>query len=180
MPNWNDYLRRIFGIAGIGSTTVAAGAGGALGATPPDSSVEPIAAPPVTPLIFERPYATSRPQQYAGHSSHASHASHASHSSHYSGSGGSDYGSTESDDSIVSPTASPPSASPATTPAQNKLVMVLRVQAKLHDMGYYQGTIDGSLNEATKLALKRYQLVKGLSPTAKLDDATLLSLGITY
>ncbi|MEJ0042799.1 MAG: peptidoglycan-binding protein [Rhizomicrobium sp.] len=58
--------------------------------------------------------------------------------------------------------------------------MVMRVQARLHEFGYYAGVIDGVLGSKTKDALKRYQLVKGLSETGVMDDATLTSLGIRY
>jgi peptidoglycan hydrolase-like protein with peptidoglycan-binding domain len=58
--------------------------------------------------------------------------------------------------------------------------MVLRLQAQLHQLGYYGGIIDGQFGSSTKDALRRYQLVKGLPETSAMDDATLASLGIVY
>jgi peptidoglycan hydrolase-like protein with peptidoglycan-binding domain len=62
----------------------------------------------------------------------------------------------------------------------DKLVMVMRVQSKLHDLGYYVGTIDGKFGPKTIDALKRYQEVQGYGVTGKMDDATLAGLGIVY
>ena len=58
--------------------------------------------------------------------------------------------------------------------------MVMRVQAKLHELGYYTGVIDGVLGGGTRDALKVYQLVKGFPATGRMDDTTLVSLGVTY
>ncbi len=177
--DWNAYLERLFAWIGTGSAVVASAAP-ASAAIP---HVGPAASPPngiPAPLIFERSHTNSVPGQFAGHSSHASHASHASHSSHYSGSGGG-YDSSP-DSSTLTPLAPSSPATRVAPPAseQDKLVMVMRVQAKLHDLGYYTGTINGTFGDSTKEALRRYQLVKGLPATAKMDDTTLVSLGITY
>jgi peptidoglycan hydrolase-like protein with peptidoglycan-binding domain len=58
--------------------------------------------------------------------------------------------------------------------------MVMRVQAKLHDLGYYEGTIDGKLGPKTVDALRRYQAVQNYPVTGKMDDATIAGLGIVY
>ncbi|HWA91461.1 MAG TPA: peptidoglycan-binding protein [Rhizomicrobium sp.] len=58
--------------------------------------------------------------------------------------------------------------------------MIMRVQSKLHELGYYTGTIDGVFGSGTKDALRRFQLVKQLPATGRMDDATLAALGITY
>jgi peptidoglycan hydrolase-like protein with peptidoglycan-binding domain len=58
--------------------------------------------------------------------------------------------------------------------------MIMRAQSRLHELGYYSGTIDGVLGPGTREALKNYQLVKQMPATGRMDDATLAALGITY
>jgi hypothetical protein len=145
--------------------------GQALGAIPVGTSAGKLENP-VEPLVFERPAHNNGLELFAAHSSHASH------SSHYSGSGA----------AAPAPQAGPSAAMPAPgivplaprAALQDKEVIVLRVQAQLHALGYYASTIDGQFNDTTKAALRRYQLVKGLPATSALDDATLVSLGIVY
>jgi len=79
-----------------------------------------------------------------------------------------------------SPAVTPPAIHLKKPGATDKLVMVMRVQAKLHDLGYYSGTIDGKLGLKTIDALKRYQAVQGYPTTGKMDDTTLAGLGIVY
>ena len=52
------------------------------------------------------------------------------------------------------------------------------LQARLGELGYYSGRIDGVMGEPTEAALKRYQTEKGLEATGKLDPATAKSLDI--
>jgi len=187
------FLRRLFGWTGIGAIAFGGGLAPAFGALPhTDASVDDTVPLPVTPLTFERPNYNEL-QLFAGHSSHSSHSSHASHSSHYSGSGHASHSSHYSGSGGAYPLPQPQSASPSAAPAlkplnqksapataNQKLVMVMRVQAKLHELGYYSGPINGHLGPLTKDALIRYQTVKGFAATGKLDDPTLAALGIAY
>jgi hypothetical protein len=55
---------------------------------------------------------------------------------------------------------------------------VSAVQAELAKLGYYNGTIDGTVGDETEAALARYQQDRDLSVTGTTDAATLQSLGI--
>jgi hypothetical protein len=55
---------------------------------------------------------------------------------------------------------------------------VSAVQSELARLGYYNGSIDGSLGDQTEAAIARYQEDNGLSVTGTVDAATLQSLGI--
>jgi hypothetical protein len=57
---------------------------------------------------------------------------------------------------------------------------VSAVQSELAKLGYYNGTIDGSVGDETEAALGRYQQDNDLSVTGTIDAATLQSLGIKY
>ena len=53
------------------------------------------------------------------------------------------------------------------------------VQAKLSNLGYYNGAIDGVFDDATINAIKDYQQDKNLAVTGNLDIATTTALGVT-
>ena len=137
------FLRQLLSWTGIGTLaagSVVAPAFGALPETAGPGFGDP--SEPLQPLIFERPNHNEL-EMFAGHSSHSSHsshASHASHSSHYSGSGGG-YPAPQTQSpapNIVAPAApAHQRAAPPSQTASEKLVMVMRVQAKLHELGYY-------------------------------------------
>jgi Putative peptidoglycan binding domain len=55
---------------------------------------------------------------------------------------------------------------------------VSAVQSELAKLGYYNGTIDGTLGDQTQAALARYQEDRDLSVTGTVDTATARSLGI--
>lgn len=57
--------------------------------------------------------------------------------------------------------------------------MVLRVQMALLARGYDPGALDGVLGPKTRTALELYQRDSGIKVTGRLDQNTLLSLGIT-
>jgi len=57
--------------------------------------------------------------------------------------------------------------------------MVVRVQAALMRLKYYEGDIDGVLGPQTRSALTSYQRSKGLKETGRMDIETLTSLGIS-
>jgi hypothetical protein len=55
---------------------------------------------------------------------------------------------------------------------------LVRAQSQLSSLGYYGGTVDGSFGPLTSKAIAQYQADYGLPVTARLDRATLKSLGI--
>ena len=55
---------------------------------------------------------------------------------------------------------------------------VSAVQSELAKLGYYNGSIDGTLGDQTEAAIARYQEDSDLSVTGTLDAATIQSLGI--
>lgn len=60
------------------------------------------------------------------------------------------------------------------------LATVTGVQARLFNLGYYHGPIDGEAGEAFELAVVRFQLDhldEGLDPLGVVDDATRAALG---
>ncbi len=54
--------------------------------------------------------------------------------------------------------------------------VIADVQSELHDMGYYQGEVDGLLGPMTRQALRDYQADHGLSVTEAIDEPTLDAL----
>ena len=46
------------------------------------------------------------------------------------------------------------------------------IQKRLRNLGYYNGALDSSLNEAAKAGLKRFQISQGLEPTGTADEET--------
>jgi Putative peptidoglycan binding domain len=54
------------------------------------------------------------------------------------------------------------------------------VQARLKNLGFYHGAIDGQLGEATKAAVQKFQEAQGLSSTGELDGATRDALLTRY
>ncbi|MFZ0915529.1 MAG: peptidoglycan-binding domain-containing protein [Candidatus Udaeobacter sp.] len=55
---------------------------------------------------------------------------------------------------------------------------VANVQATLKQLGYYNGPINGLLDDATGLAIANYQRDHGLYATSTIDEPTLASLGM--
>jgi hypothetical protein len=53
-----------------------------------------------------------------------------------------------------------------------------QVQRALAARGYYYGPIDGILGPATRNAIQRYQINRGLAVTAAIDEPTLATLGL--
>ncbi len=58
-------------------------------------------------------------------------------------------------------------------------MMVVRVQAALMRLGYYDGDIDGLLGPQTRSAITAYQKAQGLRQTGRMDIGTLTKLGIS-
>lgn len=67
----------------------------------------------------------------------------------------------------------------ATTDASLSSDTVLKVQQRLHDLGFYvRDNIDGQWGPATASAVKNFQRAKGLSATGQLDLPTLTALDL--
>lgn len=51
-----------------------------------------------------------------------------------------------------------------------------RAQARLRQLGYYRGPIDGDFGRGSRTALARFQRDRGLRPTGHLDRNTIRAL----
>lgn len=56
--------------------------------------------------------------------------------------------------------------------------VVVEIQTRLKDWGYYSGRVDGAYGSATEKAVKYFQEKNGLTPDGQAGDATLAALGI--
>lgn len=54
-----------------------------------------------------------------------------------------------------------------------------RAQLRLRQLGYYRGSIDGSIGRGTRYAIIRFQADRRLPRTGYLDWRTLRALGIS-
>lgn len=57
--------------------------------------------------------------------------------------------------------------------------VVVQIQTKLRDQGFYSGPVDGIFGSATEKAVKSYQARYGLSVDGKVGTQTLAALGIS-
>ncbi len=64
-------------------------------------------------------------------------------------------------------------------PAFATLPVEVSVQVELKDRGYYGGPIDGDVGPVTEAAISRYQAANQLAVTGTINQALLVSLGIT-
>ncbi len=137
----------------------------------------------LNPVVLPNTLNATATDRYAAHRSHSSHRSHRSHRS--SSGGG------------YSPAPAPRTPSPSTTvptvpkaqptepsiipkPAPQDLsMMVVRIQAALMRLGYFNGDIDGLLGPQTRSAITSYQKAQGLRETGRMDIDTLTKLGIS-
>lgn len=155
------------------------------------------------PLVLPNTLNATAQDLYAAHGSHRSHGSHGSHRSHRSGSGGTYVPAPAPSQTSPSTTPSPtpsytpppttPSPAPSTAPtpkqsvpakppkssAEDRAMMVVRVQAALMRKGYYKGDIDGILGPSTRAAITAYQKDEKLPQTGRMDIQTLSQLGIS-
>lgn len=83
------------------------------------------------------------------------------------------------------PAAVSPKSAPAPAPAaptltldQKRRLQIMRVQIALTSLGLFNGNIDGVLSDETRLALKRFQLVKGQPESGLMTTETLNALGV--
>lgn len=56
---------------------------------------------------------------------------------------------------------------------------VRQIQRALNDAGYDVGPVDGRWNAETERALRDFQKDKGIEPTGRIDDRTILALGFS-
>ena len=149
-----------------------------------------------------RPLNFNSDNLFAGHRSHSSHASHASH---YSGSSGGYVAPNtpaapvyqapqqfapappvnfpEANNLTPNPSLKTPATStqPATsTENMNTMLMrqVMRVQIALTSLKFYDGRINGVLDQETKSALRNFQILKGLPDNGLMTTPTLNALGV--
>ena len=54
----------------------------------------------------------------------------------------------------------------------------MQVQIALAQLGLYGGSVNGVFDEPTRLAVGRFQLVKGLESDGQLNASTLAALGV--
>jgi len=138
----------------------------------------------------------------------AGHRSHSSHSSHRSSSGGgyaapspspsprqavppssaqqlappSNYQSVDPGrPAAVSPKPGDVGVAPAPTAlnlAEKRRLQIMRVQIALTSLGVFAGAVNGVLDNETKEAIKRFQLVKGMPETGLMTTETLNGLGV--
>ena len=182
----NQRRRRWVAIAAGAIATATPGARGALDS---DEAGEGAPAWSESPVLLPNTLNRDADDRYAAHRSHSSHGSHRSHRS----SGGTRSRTTPSVPQSPPPAIPIPAPSPAqpvprqvpgTTqvlprPTQQDLsVMVVRVQAALMRLGYFNGDIDGLLGPVTRAALKSFQRAQGLTQTGRMDLETLSRLGI--
>ena len=57
--------------------------------------------------------------------------------------------------------------------------MVVEIQTRLKNWGYYDGAVDGIFGSGTERAVKYFQRTNGLSADGQVGDLTLAALGIT-
>lgn len=55
---------------------------------------------------------------------------------------------------------------------------VRNVQARLRNLGFYRGQVDGSWGPGTQAAIERFQQGRGLQPTGQLNPVTAQALGL--
>ena len=67
---------------------------------------------------------------------------------------------------------------PGSRPRLTSRDLVKRAQDRLKQEGYYNGLADGAMNPATRAAVKRYQLDKGLRPDGRVNRETAQRLGL--
>ena len=162
-----DILRWPALAVGAAATTIT----GANASTDRGDGIHGKESPDLEPVILPNTLNVTADDRYAAHRSHSSHRSHRSHRS----SGGGGYAPPST---MPAPRTTPPSIDVPKPSPQNLSMMVVRVQAALMRLGYYNGDIDGLLGPETRSAITEFQKAKGLRPTGRMDINTLTKLGI--
>jgi len=77
-------------------------------------------------------------------------------------------------------TSPPPPAQVTAAPGALSRDTILKVQQKLHDLGFYvRDNIDGRWGPKTMGAVQNFQRTKGINPSGQLDVQTLSALGLS-
>lgn len=114
------------------------------------------------------------PFELAGHRSHSSHSSHSSHRS--SGSSGVSRSAPSSQSTPPTSTLPPKPTLKGTSSAFLEVAKKVQIQLMIDNL--YRGSIDGIVGPKTREAIMKYQRIKGLPITGKIDSALLLSMKI--
>lgn len=77
----------------------------------------------------------------------------------------------------VSPRPASP-AQPTLTRSEKLTLQVMRVQIGLTSLGLFTGPVNGVLDDGTKEAIKRFQIIKGLESNGLMTTETLNALGV--
>ena len=186
---WRDRVWRLLrwpALAAGGMTTAALGANSAVGL---GDGFEASGNPNYEPVLLPNTLNATAEDRYAAHRSHSSHGSHRSHRSSSGGVRQAPSTPTPEPQYRPQPSDPAPSVTPRTTPRMERSIpkatpqdlsrMVIRVQAALMRLGFYDGDIDGLLGPKTRAALRAFQQTEGIPQTGRLDIATLTRLGIS-
>lgn len=186
---WNKRVLHIFQWPTITLGAVATTLGGVDAATNGEIEGEFKSRANLDPLVLPNTLNSTANDRYAAHRSHSSHASHRS-----SGGGGvavprsvpkAAPAPKYTPPPIYTPAPTQPAPQPTVRPAIPKPStgdisgMVVRVQAALMRLGYFNGDIDGLLGPETRASITKYQKDKSLKTTGRMDIDTLTALGIS-
>lgn len=69
-------------------------------------------------------------------------------------------------------------ALPDAAPGPLSRLAVQNVQARLRNLGFYRGAVDGLWGPGTQAAIERFQQGHGLQPTGQLNPATAQAMGL--
>lgn len=69
-------------------------------------------------------------------------------------------------------------AVPEAPPGPLSRLAVQNVQARLRNLGFYRGAVDGLWGPGTQTAIERFQQGHGLQPTGQLNPATAQAMGL--
>jgi len=114
------------------------------------------------------------PFSLAGHSSHSSHSSHGSHRS----SSSSSTPSYRAPSLSTPPTSTLPSKPTLRGNSNEFMELAKRIQIELMIVNLYRGPIDGVVGPKTLEAIMKYQRLKGLPVTGKIDETLLRTMNL--
>lgn len=79
---------------------------------------------------------------------------------------------------VGSSSSSQSNSAPMLTLKEMRRLQVMRVQIALTTLGLFSGQIDGVFSQETSVALKRFQLIKGLPESGLMTTESLNALGV--
>lgn len=68
--------------------------------------------------------------------------------------------------------------SPLPSPNSLSSASVRQIQSRLHNLGFYSGTIDGTWGQSTQAAIQQFQQNRGLQPNGQLNQETVMAMGL--